>query len=53
MMAGNGIIDMIRCPKCNELAFERLTYDQWKCTFCLFTKNNKAKKIELKRGIDA
>ena len=43
----------IRCPKCNDLAFSRISYDRWWCEFCHFTKDNKNKTNEIKGVIDA
>lgn len=44
---------MIRCPVCDELAFSRVAYDKWLCTFCNYTKDNRNKKIQLKGDINA
>lgn len=42
---------MIRCPVCDEMTFSRIAYDKWYCSFCLFEKNNRNKKIQLKSDV--
>lgn len=38
----------IYCPQCNELAFSRISYDNWWCEFCHYSKGDRNNKIETK-----